>query len=132
MYLPVATLKEGNNFNYQVAPHFYGMGGYKFNLIEGNMLALEPSVFVKSDVSSTQLDVNALVHFCKYFWAGASYRWADAIVTMAGAKWKWFKIGYSYDITTSILNKHSTGSHEVMLGYMLEKWKKKERKEGME
>jgi len=57
-------------------------------------------------------------------WGGVSYRLTDAIVAMVGYQKDGIggpngslKIGYSYDITTSTIKNHSSGSHELMLGY---------------
>jgi len=52
------------------------------------------------------------------------------IIFMYGAKFKGIRIGYSYDITTSILRKYSSGSHELTLGYTLPKKKEKPEESG--
>ena len=55
----------------------------------------------------------------------------DAFIIMAGYKWSHFRVGYSYDITSSKLEvKDSYGSHEISMTY---EWpsdtrKKKKRK----
>ena len=52
------------------------------------------------------------------YWLGASLRTADAFNIMVGINLdNGFNFGYSYDITTSGLNKASNGSHELSLGF---------------
>lgn len=118
-------LNEGDlsDMNIQVARHYYFMGGYNFDITP--KLRLTPNVLVKSDLASTQLDVNATVMYANTFWFGATYRLEDAIAPMAGYQYEFpsgkstLRIGYSYDFTTSELNNYSSGSHELMLSYCL-------------
>lgn len=129
----------------KIRPHMYITGGY-FHPI-GNGIVLKPNLLVKTDLSSTQLDVNLTAEFNKEFWVGASYRVQDAIVANVG--YSWFpkkngarlgnpvKIGLAYDFTTQGLrdkgtftfwnadgtegetdpNNRSVGAIEVYLGY---------------
>jgi type IX secretion system PorP/SprF family membrane protein len=110
------------DYKYTIARHYYVTAGYQFPV--GSTLALEPSVFVKSDAASTQLDVNIRAIYNNLFWGGVSYRLTDAIVAMVGIEKQGIggpngtlKVGYSYDVTTSAIKNHSSGSHELMLGY---------------
>ncbi|MEM9051860.1 MAG: type IX secretion system membrane protein PorP/SprF [Bacteroidota bacterium] len=116
-------LTEGDlsELNIQVARHLYFMAGYDFELTP--LLTLTPQTLVKSDLASTQVDVNATATYNNTFWLGVSYRLEDAIAPMAGYNYQFpdgksnLRIGYSYDLTTSELNNYSSGSHEIMLGY---------------
>ena len=116
-------LTEGDlsELNIQVARHLYFMAGYDFDLTP--MLTLTPQTLVKTDLASTQVDVNATATYNNTFWLGVSYRLEDAIAPMAGYNYQFpdgksnLRIGYSYDLTTSELNNYSSGSHEIMLGY---------------
>ncbi|MCH2213808.1 MAG: type IX secretion system membrane protein PorP/SprF [Flavobacteriales bacterium] len=116
-------LTEGDlsELNIQVARHLYFMAGYDFELTP--MLTLTPQTLVKTDLASTQVDVNATATYNNTFWLGVSYRLEDAIAPMAGYNYQFpdgksnLRIGYSYDLTTSELNNYSSGSHEIMLGY---------------
>ncbi len=126
LHLPASTLEEENIanadlFTYKVARHYYIMAGYKYQL-PSMPLSLEPSTFIKTDGSSTQMDFNLIATYNDMFWAGLSYRLQDAIAPMLGVKYPinkkgTIKVGYSYDITTSTLSNYSNGSHEVMIGY---------------
>ncbi|MFC2175367.1 type IX secretion system membrane protein PorP/SprF [Bacteroidota bacterium] len=100
---------------YTVARNYYVMAGYTWDMTQ--TLALKPSVFLKTDASSVQFDVNLSLMWKNMVWGGVSYRMDDAVSVMAGVQIKEFRIGYAYDITTSGLNKFSSGTHEVMLGY---------------
>ncbi len=116
-------LNEGDlsDMNIQVARHLYAMAGYHFEL--GPVWTLSPHVLAKTDLSSTQVDVNATIMYNNIVWAGVSYRLEDAIAPMAGYQYAFpdgksvLKIGYSYDLTTSELNNYSSGSHEIMLSF---------------
>lgn len=114
---------EGN-VRYQLARHYYIVGGYTFNLGEGGKHGISPNVKVKSDAASTQLDVNLTYIYNQSFWVGVSYRMQDAIAPMLGYKFtkggvKGLKIGYSYDLTMSKIKGFSAGTHEIMLGYCM-------------
>ena len=112
------------DLNYRVSRHYYVMAGYDHAI--NAEWDLKPSVFVKSDALSTQVDVNVSVLYNKLVWGGVSYRLQDAIIPMVGINYQapgkgaaggLFKFGYSYDVTTSLIRQHSSGSHEIMLNY---------------
>jgi type IX secretion system PorP/SprF family membrane protein len=132
-HLPASDLKKtagsgatpgtvGNAFalNYSLARHYYIMAGYNYRLGD-SPLELRPSVFVKTETSSTQLDLNCNLMYNKMVWGGLSYRISDAAAVLLGFQKDIgngvARIGYSYDITTSSLRNHSSGSHEIMVGY---------------
>ncbi len=99
-----------------LARHYYLMGGYRLPL--GDDLRLEPSVLVKYvDPVPAKIDLTATLRYKDQLWLGATYRTNDAVSVMIGY-WlkKTFQFGYSYDITTTNLNRYSSGTHEVMLG----------------
>ena len=73
---------------------------------------------MKTDLSGVQVDFNGLVKYRDKFWGGVNYRFGDGLGLLFGLWWKDFKLGYSYDISTSKVSiGGSMGSHEVMLGY---------------
>ncbi|MEI6815726.1 MAG: type IX secretion system membrane protein PorP/SprF [Bacteroidota bacterium] len=113
-HLAASAIKYGNVTS-SLAHHYYFMGGYKFPVNDN--IELQPSVLVKSDGASTQLDINARAIYKNMFWGGVSYRLQDAIVAMIGLEKDGFKIGYSYDLTMSDIKSYSNGSHEIMVGY---------------
>lgn len=140
LHLPEQTLSKSGganllayNFDYKVARHYYVMAGYTFNLNE--QFKLTPGVLAKSDASSTQVDINMLLKWNNMVFVGASYRLTDAIPVMAGLEWPMknqkstLKFGYSYDLTLSAIKNHSSGTHEIMLGFC-QKFAKPDKKQG--
>jgi type IX secretion system PorP/SprF family membrane protein len=118
--LPETELKS---VSIQNKRHYYVQAGYDWAIGGDKKYTLEPSALLKSDASSTQLDLSALFLYDEMLWIGASYRTEDAIAPMIGYQMKMpkgdsmLRIGYSYDVTTSELKNYSSGSHEVMLSY---------------
>ncbi|MFZ1687207.1 MAG: type IX secretion system membrane protein PorP/SprF [Flavobacteriales bacterium] len=105
------------------ARHYYVLAGYNWDITKGGKFVLQPSALVKSDGASTQLDISASLLYNKMVWLGVSFRTEDAVAPFIGfqhqsadGKSAW-KIGYSYDVTTSELKNYSSGSHEIMLNY---------------
>lgn len=101
--------------------HYMLMGGYRFTLSDD--FVFEPQVLVKyvSPVPA-KIDLTALIKYRNQLWVGATWRSKDAISVMLGATVKsTFQFGYSYDITTTNLNKYSSGTHEVMLAILFNK-----------
>ena len=100
-------------------PHLFFSAGYKFFL--GEDVAAIPSTMIKYVTPAPlTVDVNLKVAFQDKFWVGASYRKNDAIAGMLGFNVSsLFNVSYSYDYTTSNLNSVSNGSHEIVLGLLL-------------
>lgn len=109
------------NFNEELSVYiprsFFFTGGYNHALWE-IPLVLKPSFLLKGVGNVWQFDLNFSAVYRDKYWGGLSYRFQDAVVLMGGVELaNGIRIGYSYDITTSTLNKISGGSHEVMIGY---------------
>lgn len=100
-------------------PHFLLTGGLKLYMTDD--LTLMPSFLVKViDPVPTTYDVNMKLAFRDDFWIGGSYRRNDSFGILAGFNLSsLINIGYSYDITTSNLNTVSRGSHEIVIGILL-------------
>lgn len=121
--LSVTHLNEADlkDMNIEISRHMYLMAGYNFDLT--SQLVLTPNVLAKTDLTSTQLDINVNAMYANTFWAGVSYRLEDAIAPQVGYRYSTpngksvLKVGYSYDITTSNISDYSDGSHEIMLQY---------------
>lgn len=111
------------NSTFNMVTHYYLMGGYDYALPSYNLLVLKPSVFVKTDLSSAQFDLNLIAEWNNMFWGGMTYRYNDAAVLLAGFNQALglgsLRGGYAYDITTSRMARGSSGSHEVFLQYCL-------------
>lgn len=125
LHIPQSTFESGkggvNELAFKQARHYYIMAGYEKDISGGSQKwVLKPSVLAKTDAVSTQLDINALVVYNKLVWGGVSYRLQDAIAILAGVNVPQFpglKIGVAYDITTSALGDHTSGSVEFMVRY---------------
>jgi type IX secretion system PorP/SprF family membrane protein len=96
--------------------HYYLMGGYDIDLQNG--FVLQPAMMIKSDMVTTQLDLNVAASYNNEIWGGVTYRVYDALSIMAGYQiTKDLRATYSYDLTTSNLRTSSSGSHEIMMSY---------------
>lgn len=100
-------------------PHFFATAGYKFYV--DNEIAAIPSIMVKYvQPSPVSVDLNMKLAFKDKIWVGGSYRKNDSFSAMAGFNiGKMLNLTYSYDFTTSDLNQVSNGSHEIVLGLLL-------------
>ena len=108
------------DLNVQNVRHYWLTAGYthEFN----PTLKLRPNVLVKSDVASTQIDLNVNVFYNNMVWGGLTYRLGDAIAPMIGYQHKFspnatLRAGYSYGITTSQIKNYSSGTHDFMLNF---------------
>ena len=65
-----------------------------------------------------EADFNLNFLFYNVLWLGGSYRTGDAFVAIVEIQLsKQWRLGYSYDFTTTDIRHYSDGSHEIMLGY---------------
>lgn len=114
--------KPGSVKFYESVLHHYLTAGWEFFLPNVDV-NIKPSILVKTDAASTQIDFNLLALWQRAIWIGASYRLTDAAVVMVGVQREmgrnYFKAGYSYDITASSLKQYSSGSHEIFVSYCI-------------
>lgn len=113
-------ITTGNNSNLsKTVPHYFITGGYKLYLSDD--VTLLPSALLKfTQPAPTSFDINMKLSFRDRFWFGGSYRKNDSFGVLAGFNLSSFiNVSYSYDATTSALNTVSNGSHEIVLGIML-------------
>lgn len=125
--------------NPKLRQHVYITGGYNHDM---GTIVLKPNMLVKTDLASTQMDINLTAEFRQEFWIGASYRVQDAIVANVGYQFpvtksgNKLKVGLAYDFTTQNLrnkgvftswddngnaqekkDNRSVGAVELYLGY---------------
>ncbi len=107
--------RSGLNARY-FQQHFYLQAGKVFPL--GEYFDVKPSVMVKYlHNAPIEADVNCNLLYRERIWFGAGYRTGDALIWMLEYQIdRQVRIGYAYDMTTTRLRDHSTGSHEVMIG----------------
>lgn len=103
-------------YEFQADRTFYFMGGSNIAL-KNTLIELQPSFLVKTDTRFFTGEITARVRYRKFITGGLAYRWKDAISIMAGAEYKNFTVGYSYDYPVSNISKASNGSHEFFVGY---------------
>ena len=99
--------------------HYYLMAGYVFDVSDA--LKFKPAMLVRGvNGAPLSLDVSANFLIQEKFMIGAGYRWEDSVSVLAGFQLgKNFFVGYSYDYTTTDLNKYNDGSHEILLRFQL-------------
>jgi len=113
----ITSGSEGNQS--KTVPHLFATGGFKVFLSDD--VTLLPSALLKYiKPLPTTFDINMKLAFRDKFWFGASYRKDDSYSVLAGFNLSSFiNVAYSYDITTSALRTVSNGSHEIVLGILL-------------
>ncbi|MET3499394.1 type IX secretion system PorP/SprF family membrane protein [Mucilaginibacter rubeus] len=115
LYVTTSTTAVQN----KTVPHYFVTGGVK--LFVSDDITLMPSALLKfiAPVPVT-FDVNMKMSFKDRFWIGGSYRRNDSYAVLVGFNLSsLINVGYSYDFTTSALNTVSHGSHEIVLGILL-------------
>ena len=98
---------------------FYGSAGYKFFVDED--IAFIPSTLLTYWLSApTTIDANLKIAYQDKFWIGGSLRNNDSFSALAGFNVaSLINISYSYDVTTSQLRSVNNGTHEIVLGILL-------------
>jgi type IX secretion system PorP/SprF family membrane protein len=93
--------------------------GYKLSLSED--IAAIPSILLNYQMGMPlAVEGNVKLAFKDKFWLGGGYRRNDAFTANAGFTVGYLlNIGYSYDVTTSNLNTVSNGTHEIIVGILL-------------
>ncbi|MER2998999.1 PorP/SprF family type IX secretion system membrane protein [Pontibacter populi] len=99
--------------------HYYATGGYK--IVVSPDLSVLPSLMVKYvQPAPLSVDANVKVLFQDKVWLGGSYRHKDAAVVLAGVNISnLLQVGYAYDISNSDIGRVSDGSHEIVVGLLL-------------
>ena len=87
--------------------------------LKNSLFSLQPSLLVRTDFSNFSAEVTMRATYNTFISFGLGYRYKDAVSAMVAAEFKNFFIGYSYDYPTSAISKASSGSHEIVAGYMV-------------
>ncbi len=108
--------RSAKNAGIDYAPrHYYLYGKYRFREVF-DMVDIEPYLLLKSNMRSTQFDVNVIGHYDDMVWAGFSYRLGDAVAAMLGYHiTPNIRAGYAYDYSVGVNRPYSGGSHEIMI-----------------
>jgi len=96
-------------------------GNYNFSLDAFPRIDFVPSILIKSDFTTMQVDLSLIGLFDKHFWGGITYRPGDAVVLLGGLNLKQFplQVGVAYDIATNWMSRASKigGGFEVFARY---------------
>ena len=107
---PIVEWSDGAQF--PLSRHYFLIAGYAYDL--NPTLLLHPSIYLKSDGATSQLDINTNLIYDN-MWGGVSYRLDEGIILLGGVDInKQLRLGVSYDLT--VVNSLGN-SLEVMVGY---------------
>jgi len=109
-------------YNSSLSFHYNFIAGYNFYLPK-NKLVIQPSIMLKY-ANPAPVQITGMVRgtYDNKYWLGLIYRSDDAIGISAGITLKErFNIGYGYDYTIAGLRKQQSGSHELMLSFVITK-----------
>jgi len=108
---PTIEWTDGQDFG--LSRHYFLIAGYTHDL--NTSLLLHPSIYLKSDGATSQLDINANLIYNNKMWGGVSYRLDEGVIMLAGMNVNEdLRFGLGYDVT--MMNPMSN-SLEFMLGY---------------
>lgn len=97
--------------------NFFITGGMKFPLTTD--WTIEPAGYIKaSDMlfKSLQMDITTRIFYKQDYWAGLSFRTANAIILMFGLKYDRFYFAYASDFALTDIRKANTlGTHEITI-----------------
>ena len=104
--------------------HYYLMAGVVLPI--NSVVQFKPSLVVKAvENAPISADVNASFLFYERVWVGAMYRLKESCgLNVAFYLNDYLTLGYAYDYTLSSLRKYNSGSHEIMLGFDLNRKQK--------
>ena len=114
---------DGATFKGKPALNVFG----EYNIEGMGEFDLYPTVFVKTDLVQTQIEAGIRAVYDDFLMVGAGVRGysgttIDALTVILGLKVSPnLNLAYGYDVTLSSLNQVSSGSHEVVLRYNLNK-----------
>jgi type IX secretion system PorP/SprF family membrane protein len=99
--------------------YYFLRGGAVFPLRGNPNIQINPSILVRSQEGQPlSVDLNNGFIFYEAFSVGVSWRSGDSFISFINLKLsERFYFAYSYDWTSSGLNKFSNGSHEFLLNY---------------
>lgn len=111
------------SYNSSLAFHYNTIAGYnyRFQNSKKKQMEIQPSLMIRF-VRPLPVQVTGMLRFTyeNKFWGGLLYRSSDAIGFMAGMKIKdRLDVGYSFDYTVSNLSNYQSGSHEIMLSFVI-------------
>ncbi len=122
--LDIVPINDSGINSSRLAMHILSTCGYAFKT---KSMIFTPSLMVKYVTPAPlSVDINLKISYKEgLLWWGTSYRLKDSFSFIGGISLLngTLPISYSYDLTTSGLFKHHTGTHEIVVGYRFQKSK---------
>jgi type IX secretion system PorP/SprF family membrane protein len=97
--------------------YFVLSGGYNWVVPNHPAYEFQPSALIYTDLAAFSFSVSGLLQYNKKFWGGLGYRYEDCASFLVGFNVKAFKVGISYDVSTSKKSRYEDGTVEVMVNY---------------
>lgn len=110
---------------YDMAQHFFAMGGYTFRGI-GNNGEVDVQGLMQTELTHYSFNINARYIWKNFLYGGVAFRTIESISPMLGVKFVDGKnqrgtwtgwAGYSYDASIGTISKISNGTHEIALKF---------------
>ena len=112
LHITEPTIENEENI-INLSRHYFLMAGYYHEI--NPLVSLNPSIYLKSDGSTSQLDVNTNIIYNNKIWGGVTYRLDEGLILLTGMNINDdLKFGIAYDV---VLNGIKNNSVEFMLGY---------------
>lgn len=110
--------------------HFNLMASYEFEMTD--KLKLIPTTLIKYIAATApQIDFSAQLKMRDSFWIGIGYRHQDALTSRIGMHYNNILISYAYDYTISNAYLLSPHTHEITVGYHIQRKNSKFRKKSL-
>ena len=115
------TSVSGSPYGNTEFRNYYGMGGYRFNVIN-NDWELEPSFLIrKTQFQSSISDLTTRIFYLENTWTGLTYRTNGTAIFAFGFGANNMHFCYSYDHTFSgEIMRYTYGTHEVGIVFRIE------------
>ena len=114
------TAVQGSPYPNSEYRNYYGMGAYKFQIIN-NDWQLEPSILIrKLQYQKNLTDITTRILYLENTWAGLTYRNSGTAIFSFGFGTKNMHISYSYDYSFSDeIMQYSFGTHELGVSFRI-------------
>ena len=114
------TEVQGSPYPNSEYRNYYGMGAYKFQVIN-NDWQLEPSILIrKMQYQKGLTDITTRIIFLENNWAGLAYRTNETFVFSFGFAQNNMHISYSYDHSFSDeITQYTYGTHELGISFRI-------------
>lgn len=103
----------------QLGRNYYLTGSFLIGV--SYTVDVTPMFIIKSDLTTVSPEAGALVTYASKYWAGANYRWDDAVSFLLGGTFlnNSLRAGYAFDYVYAGIEAKAPTSHELFLSYTL-------------